>query len=173
MACVLARDILPVASAQLCGSGFGPGTVPSPHHSGSKPPFSPGLLRKPFTSFDSPLINASSICHLHPSLPTLSRGLPRAAPKSSIACLLQLPPGHSLPSLGAEQAQNRSGERENHKCPGSAEGVSCGSPAGIGVTLDETQNPVHGAWRAGGTVPWPELLRYSGVPFFCGWAFIL
>lgn len=36
-------DTLPVASAQLCGSGFGPGTMPSPHHSSSKPPSHQGF----------------------------------------------------------------------------------------------------------------------------------
>lgn len=111
LACALAGDILPVASAQLCGSGFGPGSMPSPHHSSSKPPFSPGLLRKPFTSFDSPLINVPSICHLRPPLPTLSRGLPRTAPKSSTACLLRLPPGHSPPSPGLSPFPSLAGSR--------------------------------------------------------------
>lgn len=111
LACALARDILPVASAQLCGSGFGPGSMPNLHHSSSKPPFSPGLLRKPFTSFDSPLVNVPSICHLRPPLPTLSRGLPRTAPKSSTACLLRLPPGHSPPCPGLSPFPSLAGSR--------------------------------------------------------------
>lgn len=107
---------------------------------------SPGLLRKPFTSFDSPLINVPSICHLRPPLPTLSRGLPRTAPKSSIAYLLRLPPGHSspspglspFPSSGREQSKPRIDQerKENHKLLGPAEGVYWESPAGFGVTPD-------------------------------------
>lgn len=88
LTCVLAGDTLPVAGAQLCGSGLGPGAVPSPHHSVPELPFSTGLLRKPFASLDSPLINAPSICHLHPPQPTLSQGLPRTVPKSPGARLL-------------------------------------------------------------------------------------
>ena len=57
----------PVPSS--CGSGFGPGTLPSPHRISSQHPFPPGLPRKPFTCFDSPLINAPSICHLRPPCP--------------------------------------------------------------------------------------------------------
>ena len=106
-------------AAQLCSPGSGPGAVPSPHHSSSKPPFSPGLLRKPFTSFDSPLIDVPSICHLCPPPPTLSRDRPEQLLILYTACLLQLPPGYSLPlpglspfpSLAGSRAQNRPGDK--------------------------------------------------------------
>ena len=109
-----------MAGAQLCGSGLGPGAVPSPHHSVPELPFSTGLLRKPFASLDSPLINAPSICHLHPPQPTLSQGLPRTVPKSPGARLL--PASAPFPA-GPEPGEPRiDQERGNRKRPGPAEG---------------------------------------------------
>ena len=91
----------PVPSS--CGSGFGPGTLPSPHHSSSQHPFPPGLPRKPFTCFDSPLINAPSICHLRPPCPHS----PGACPEQLLnhpACL-RLAPRCPPPVLPPKQLQ--------------------------------------------------------------------
>lgn len=149
LAYVSAGGTLLVACAQVCGSSSWPGAMPSPHRSGSKPPFSPGLPRKPFASFGSPLINAPSICHLRPPLPTLSRGLPRTAPKSSTACLLPaaswlpaalptaLPRLQPLSQAGLEQSEPRiDQEREENRKPTGLSRDVLGSPTGLGVAPD-------------------------------------
>lgn len=88
-------------------------------------------------------------CSFHlsppPSLPTLSRGLPRTAlnrpPPASSGFLLatrRLPRPQPPSQPGREQNKPRidRGRKENHKLPGPAEGVSWVSPAGLGVTPD-------------------------------------
>lgn len=160
LAYVPARDTFLVASAQVCGSGSWLGAMPSPHRSGSKPPFSAGLPRKPFASFSSPLINAPSICHLRPPLPTLSRGLPRTASKSSTACLLPasswlpvalpatLPRPQPLSHAGPEQSEPRIDQERGKPqmcrpaagCPGKSHRI-WGRPR-----LDP--RPLSGAWSS-------------------------
>lgn len=152
-------ETLPRASAQLCGSSFGLGTTPSPHHSGSEPPFPPGLPRKPFASFESPLINGPSICHLRPPLPTLSRGLPRAAPKLSTPASSRLPPAPLCPPLasapfpawpGAERAQNRSGKRKTTNTLALKQGRLGESHRTWGCPRPDSRPPSWGpeGWRA-------------------------
>lgn len=147
-----------MARAQVCSSSSWPGAMPSPHRSGSKPPFSPGLPRKPFASFGSPLINAPSICHLRPPLPTLSRGLPRTAPKSSTACLLPaaswlpaalpiaLPRLQPLSQAGLEQSEPRiDQERGEPQTHGPVEGCLGESRRTWGCPRLDPR-PLPGAW---------------------------